>query len=112
MCDGPVRGRAQRKGLRVKVSTRKSHQRTIPKDATGSGSWWRRRKVKWGPQRCAREGTQVAQNNTVKENPGEATTLGKYEPETAEAKEKDFTGLAPHLEINTSNGSCCEERTV
>lgn len=31
MCDGPVRGRAQRKGLRVKVSTRKSHQRTIQK---------------------------------------------------------------------------------
>lgn len=64
--------------------------------------------MKWGPQRCAREGTQVAQNNTVKENPGEATTLGKYEPEHWRPRRKPTGGLAPHLEINTSNGSCCE----
>lgn len=49
-----------------------------------------------GPQRCAREGAQVAQNNTVKENPGEATTLGKYEPEHWRPRRKSPPG-AWHL---------------
>lgn len=46
----------------------------------------------------------MAQNNTVKGNPEEMTTLGKYEPDLGGQGES----LAPHLEINTSNGSCCE----